>query len=419
MREVSPAIVDRIVRDLSNSGATRSSADLAREHLGLGLIDEGIAERLLGPVLSADPRVRRAAAGWSAAGSGAGPADSGGIPLDAPHLVVAAPRAAEGDCAEVRVGSGEPRYAVVLGGAEELAAYRQGRGVPAELQAVPLARVARRLRGYCGPADPVRIAEVLGAPHLEAEGLGGWTAAVADVWEHLRADLGAEGVEDLDGLDRLLAESAEPPDFAGKRLSAEQIRELPERPGVYVFRNASGRPLYVGQSGNLRARVWSYFVGPPRDDKDRFLRLEAHALTVRPADTGLDAWIDELQTIRRLRPRLNTRRRVGEEAPEDGWLLVPDPARPGRAVMFSLWEGRLSDRRVIPATRGRRPAAVADALAGRGRLADRPVAAAAGRLARTWHRMHPTHPLLRLGIDGSRAQIAATVLAHLDELEGS
>jgi hypothetical protein len=419
MRKVSPAIVDRIARELASSGATRSSADLARAHLGLGLIDEGIAEKLLGPVLSANPRVRRTDAGWTAAASRDGPADSGAIPLDAPHLVVAAPRAAEGDCAEVRVGSGEPQYAVVLGGGEELAAYCRARGVPAELRAVPLARIARRLRGYSGPANPVKIAEVLGAPHLEAEGLRGWTATVAAVWEHLRADLGAEGVEDLAGLDRLLANSEHSPDFAGKRLSADQIRELPERPGVYVFLSASGVPLYVGQSGNLRARVWSYFVGPPRDDKDRILRREADALTARPADTGLDAWIDELQTIRRLRPRLNTKREVGEEAPEDGWLLVPDPARPGRAVMFSLREGRLSDRRVIPATRGRRPAAVADALAGRGRLAGRPVAAAAGRLARTWHRTHPTHPLLRLGIDGSRARISAMVLAHLSELEGS
>ena len=35
---------------------------------------------------------------------------------------------------------------------------------------------------------------------------------------------------------------------------------LPDAPGVYIFRDAEGRPLYVGTSGSIATRVRSYFT---------------------------------------------------------------------------------------------------------------------------------------------------------------
>src|SRR5215213_6769127 len=44
------------------------------------------------------------------------------------------------------------------------------------------------------------------------------------------------------------------------RLKA-RLKEIPERPGVYLHKNAEGEVIYVGKARNLRNRVHSYVVG--------------------------------------------------------------------------------------------------------------------------------------------------------------
>ncbi|MBT7726652.1 MAG: GIY-YIG nuclease family protein, partial [Flavobacteriales bacterium] len=40
----------------------------------------------------------------------------------------------------------------------------------------------------------------------------------------------------------------------------EQIKELPQNPGVYQFFDKSQRILYVGKAKNIKKRVSSYFT---------------------------------------------------------------------------------------------------------------------------------------------------------------
>ncbi|MEA2273071.1 MAG: excinuclease subunit, partial [Solirubrobacteraceae bacterium] len=39
----------------------------------------------------------------------------------------------------------------------------------------------------------------------------------------------------------------------------EQRRNLPDQPGVYLFRDARGRVVYVGKAKSIRKRVNSHF----------------------------------------------------------------------------------------------------------------------------------------------------------------
>ena len=48
-----------------------------------------------------------------------------------------------------------------------------------------------------------------------------------------------------------------------------KIRRLPDRPGVYLFKDARGRVLYIGKARSLRERVRNYTREAELDGKTR------------------------------------------------------------------------------------------------------------------------------------------------------
>ena len=86
-------------------------------------------------------------------------------------------------------------------------------------------------------------------------------------------------------------------------------RTLPRAPGVYIFRDAGGRPLYVGKAVDLRRRVRSYFTGDERRKVGQLLR-EAHAIDHIVCSGELEAAVSEVRLIHEMRPRFNRQAKV-------------------------------------------------------------------------------------------------------------
>jgi len=94
----------------------------------------------------------------------------------------------------------------------------------------------------------------------------------------------------------------------------ERIRALPDRPGIYVFRDANGEALYVGKAKSLRKRAFHY-IGPQADARLQTMTEEAAELEFVAADTEAEALLLENQWIKHARPRYNIRLRDDKTYP--------------------------------------------------------------------------------------------------------
>ena len=122
----------------------------------------------------------------------------------------------------------------------------------------------------------------------------------------LEAQAGVERMESA--IAELARESRLPP-----HLPPDLADELPERPGVYLFRGEGGTPVYVGKSRDLRSRVLSHFAAGHRDAKEA--RLAAQVRSVEWIETGgeLGALLLESRMVKEMAPPANRRLRRSAE----------------------------------------------------------------------------------------------------------
>jgi len=111
------------------------------------------------------------------------------------------------------------------------------------------------------------------------------------------ASFGVMGLEDLISLPKMAGH----PQAAKLKLTDR----LPHRPGIYLFRDDSGRVLYVGKATDLRARVRSYFSRDERRKVGSLLR-EATRIDHKVCSGTLEAAVLEARLIRELTPPYNS-----------------------------------------------------------------------------------------------------------------
>ena len=95
-----------------------------------------------------------------------------------------------------------------------------------------------------------------------------------------------------------------------------QLKALPAKPGVYVFRGEDGRVLYIGKAKSLRPRVRSYFQATP-DTRAQIVQLPGRVADIEVIVTGTEAEAlhVEQNLVKRHRPPFNIRLRDDKSFP--------------------------------------------------------------------------------------------------------
>ncbi|MEI6093230.1 MAG: GIY-YIG nuclease family protein [bacterium] len=86
----------------------------------------------------------------------------------------------------------------------------------------------------------------------------------------------------------------------------ELIKDAPQSPGVYIFKNAEGLVIYVGKAIKLRDRLKHYIqYYKSSDPKLRLLVSNICDLEIMRTNNELEALILESNLVKKYKPRYN------------------------------------------------------------------------------------------------------------------
>ena len=103
---------------------------------------------------------------------------------------------------------------------------------------------------------------------------------------------------------------------------------MPDSPGVYIFKDARKRPLYIGRATSLKDRTKSYFGDDlivTRGPRIIDMVTRAKSLTWQETDSVLEAIILESLLIKRYQPHYNVDERDDKS---DQYVIITDEAWP-------------------------------------------------------------------------------------------
>lgn len=100
--------------------------------------------------------------------------------------------------------------------------------------------------------------------------------------------------------------SQDAPDASAPTLR-QRLRSVPQSPGIYRWKDARGRVLYIGKAVNLRRRMQSYLRDSAKLEnfRKRGLTEKMADFDVTVTDTEVEALILEMHLIRTHKPRYN------------------------------------------------------------------------------------------------------------------
>ena len=90
-----------------------------------------------------------------------------------------------------------------------------------------------------------------------------------------------------------------------RMLTREDFKKTPSGPGIYFFKDKSGKTLYIGKAQNLKLRLLSYADLKMVEPRKRQMLKEAKKIEWRELESDIEALIEEAIAIKRYKPRYN------------------------------------------------------------------------------------------------------------------
>ena len=85
-----------------------------------------------------------------------------------------------------------------------------------------------------------------------------------------------------------------------------KVRNFPQSPGVYLFKDTAGRVIYIGKATNLRSRAGSYFLKAASEDaRTAHWIHEVCDADFIECESEVDALLVESRLIKDIQPRHN------------------------------------------------------------------------------------------------------------------
>src|SRR5262249_38979967 len=108
---------------------------------------------------------------------------------------------------------------------------------------------------------------------------------------------------------------------------------LPDVPGVYIFRESKGRPLYIGTSNSISTRVRSYFTAAENRKRMSEMIHIAERVEAIECAHSLEAEVRELRLIAAHKPPYNRRSKFPERI---CWLKLTTEGYPRLSVVSAV-----------------------------------------------------------------------------------
>lgn len=112
-------------------------------------------------------------------------------------------------------------------------------------------------------------------------------------------------------------------------LDEAHVERLDDSPGVYIFQDEEGQPIYIGKSIGVKSRVKSHFSESTKITKEMKLSQGVHGLKVITTASELEALLLESQLVKELLPLYNKQLRrtkqqiiLEKTADENGYARV-------------------------------------------------------------------------------------------------